>query len=48
MDLLGKTVRNLIRKQHEDDVRTASSIATDLRTGGMDRAQSREMLFAAG
>lgn len=48
MDPLGRVVRELIQRQHEDIVRTATTLAVDLKADGMDDSQVEEMLFASG
>ena len=48
MDPLGNVVRELLRRQRDDIVRTASNLADELRNEGMDRSQVEEMLFASG
>lgn len=48
MDPLGDTVRRFLSQQREDTVKTASTLAGDLRNEGMDRDQAEEMLYSAG
>lgn len=48
MDPLGNVVREFVRQQREDNVRTATSLAKDFRKGGMSKAQAEEMLCSAG
>jgi len=48
MDPLGRVVRELMQRQHEDLVRTASTLASDLKDEGMDDSQVMEMLFSSG
>ena len=48
MDPLGNVVRELMRRQHDDIVRTASNLADELKSEGMDKSQVEEMLFASG
>jgi hypothetical protein len=37
-----------MQRQHEDLVRTASTLASDLKDDGMDDSQVTEMLFSSG
>ena len=48
MDLLGKTVRELLKQSHSDAVRNAHSLAKELRKEGMKDSQVEEMLYASG
>lgn len=48
MDPLGNVVREFMRQQREDNVRTAMSLANNFRKGGMNKAQTDEMLCSAG
>lgn len=48
MDPLGNAVRDMLRRQRDDMVRTASSLAEELKSEGMTSSQVEEMLFASG
>jgi len=48
MDPLGNAVRDMLRRQRDDMVRTASSLAEELKSEGMTPEQVEEMLFASG
>ena len=48
MDPLGNVVREFMRRQRDDIVKTASALVGELQSEGMDRSQIEEMLFASG
>jgi hypothetical protein len=48
MDPLGDVVRQFLSQQREDTVKTAVTLAADLRKESMNRDQAEEMLYGAG
>lgn len=48
MDPLGNVVREFMRQQRDDNLRTAMSLAKDFRKSGMNKADAEEMLASAG
>ena len=48
MDILGNVIRNFLKEKHASSVRTAVSLAMDLKRDKMTNEQIEEMLCASG
>jgi hypothetical protein len=48
MDLLGRVVREYMKKAHTDNVRNATNLAMEFRDEHMNDDQIEEMLYSSG